>query len=83
MLIKGQRWVVEGVVLKVHDEAECPICKSIDEVREVASFHQSALLKECLDIHWSMLNCARCGKMYMYRSEWSEERDAERSDHIS
>lgn len=69
----NERWVVDGKVLKVYEEPECPVCHQLNKVRETASFYQKSLFKEVLNIHWSIVSCERCDCSYVYRSEWSED----------
>jgi len=72
--IKGERWSIRGKPLRVYDEAECPICASIKEVRELGSFHQHSLLLTVIgEISWSHLKCERCQCEYMYRVQYDIE----------
>lgn len=74
--VTGERWVIDGNTMRVYDEAECPICQDIKEVRMLAEFHQASLIPGMVaDVTWSLLHCVRCDRKYMYRTQWNTADD--------
>jgi hypothetical protein len=78
--VTGQRWVVNGKVLRVYDDSCCPICGHFDKVSSSAEYQQASFLPDVPTRHWDVCECSRCSSMFVSYIEFETTPAGETAD---